>query len=440
MVKNQSQKLISNVMYCLVLLLPFWWITGLKLFIFQLAILITYFIVFFKRKEGLKIRFSKLNILLLLFIIVYTYSLTVNMFYEDISRIIGSFYNLTFWIMGFFILLLMSKVEFEISTWKKLFNAFRINGIIISLLSIGALLYWKFVGIRLEIRTLLDFLIPQSLSTSVISDTIKPLILRPDWFLNEPMPRLSVFFLYPTALGIGIAVCMFMTIAYHFINNSKKMNLFIDISLMLIPLIFSFSRIVFIGMLVSIILVKIISAKSSKKRFYKYFFSVTTILACLVPIILMKFDDFFGFILNSREGSTDLRMSVYNLAINYAIENNPIFGVGVKPVVEDLRISIGSHSTLVGTFLKTGFIGIVLLILINLMVLVSLIKLRKYMVDKKHLIVWECLTSAFITIVLWMFTEDIDAPQNVAFFYFLIIGLIIGLHNKAKKVANTDIF
>ena len=42
------------------------------------------------------------------------------------------------------------------------------------------------------------------------------------------------------------------------------------------------------------------------------------------------------------------------------LDNSPVFGMGIKDLIDSGSIPYGSHSTYVGLFYRTGFLGIVL--------------------------------------------------------------------------------
>lgn len=91
-----------------ILFIPVWWILGVRFFIFHLVALIILVKLFIlKTKDLSKIRLPKELHFLLLFIMIYILSLAVNIRGIPRMRVFASFYNLSFWIMGFFIILVI---------------------------------------------------------------------------------------------------------------------------------------------------------------------------------------------------------------------------------------------------------------------------------------------------------------------------------------------
>jgi O-antigen ligase len=106
--------------------------------------------------------------------------------------------------------------------------------------------------------------------------------------------------------------------------------------------------------------------------------------------------------------------------------SNPLLGLGLKPRIDAINVPIGSHSTYIGTFIKSGFLGIFFLFS---WIFMSLLKLSKS-APTSNLMYKLCLFS-ILTIFLWMITEDIDAPQFVSFTFFILLGILM-------KIANTE--
>ena len=90
----------------LLLLTPIWWLIGLKFFILHLVSIILFFkMIIISKRNRIKIRINITHKLLLYFILVYVVSITLNIPFNEKSRIIASLYNLSFWIMGFFLMI-----------------------------------------------------------------------------------------------------------------------------------------------------------------------------------------------------------------------------------------------------------------------------------------------------------------------------------------------
>ena len=49
------------------------------------------------------------------------------------------------------------------------------------------------------------------------------------------------------------------------------------------------------------------------------------------------------------------------------------------------------------------------------------------MYNRTLYLLWQCCGIFLISSIIWMMTEDLDAPQIVAFYFFINCGLIIKL-------------
>jgi O-antigen ligase len=94
---------------------------------------------------------------------------------------------------------------------------------------------------------------------------------------------------------------------------------------------------------------------------------------------------------------------------------------------------IGSHSTYIGVLYRTGFLGFLIFGAFWLAVF------RKWWRRRSQLAVNETLRHlwtfggvAFLSGLIWMFAEDLDAQPVASFLYFIIIGLIISLEKIGK--------
>src|SRR3546814_12498669 len=63
-----------------------------------------------------------------------------------------------------------------------------------------------------------------------------------------------------------------------------------------------------------------------------------------------------------RGYSTESRFANYDRAVGRTLDHNPILGLGVKPREQDNHIAVGSHSTFVSAFTKSGTLGLSLVV------------------------------------------------------------------------------
>jgi len=168
-----------------------------------------------------------------------------------------------------------------------------------------------------------------------------------------------------------------------------------------------------------------------KRRTFFIIFQFILIIL-IVFIILISPINIINKIVEFRKGSSEFRVKLYKTTLSQAIQH-PILGYGFKPRPEEFPVPIGSHSMYFGVIYKTGFLGLFVFIAFWLSVLKKWWRQKNILKGDK--IVWPLWYYSGVALIgglLWMFTEDLDAPPIVAFLYFLIVGFIISL-DKLKK-------
>jgi len=91
-------------------------------------------------------------------------------------------------------------------------------------------------------------------------------------------------------------------------------------------------------------------------------------------------------------------------------------------------VPIGSHSTYIGVIYKTGFLGLLVFLAFWGLVLKKWWSGRKSVAKDDFLIsVWTFTGIGLISGLIWMLTEDLDAPPIAAFLYFIVVGLALSI-------------
>ncbi|EMY4796373.1 MULTISPECIES: O-antigen ligase family protein [Bacillus cereus group] len=414
-----------------ILLIPLWWILGLNIIIFHVISLLMFIsALLYCKKSNQKVIYKGYSKLLLFFIFVYASSIVINSSAFEMNRVVGSIYNLSYWIMGFCIIVSINNTEIEFKNLTKLLNSFRIVGLIQGVFCIYSIYIWKKGEYFVEIKSLLYNAIPQALRFDIIESTMNLNIVKTDWFLQSDFPRFTGFFLYPTATGVGTSIIIFLTIVYYKFVKRGKVRSFFELLIIMLPLIFSLSRTAVMSLIVAIIVVTAMAVPKNREIYLRI--SQGMCVGAVLFIVMYFFlDDFASFMLDSREASTGQRQIIYKMAIQNAM-SSPFLGIGMKPYVSWIEVPIGSHSTYIGVLMKTGIIGFFLFISFILYSLYSWMKMFFYenVYFKKYILKY--LGISVLTVVFWMLTEDIDAPQTVAYFYFISIGLMFGVSKQLK--------
>lgn len=164
------------------------------------------------------------------------------------------------------------------------------------------------------------------------------------------------------------------------------------------------------------------SAYSSSQKVRHYFIALGVLSALGVLIAVA----FFGHsiartvyeIINSRLGSTSGRLYIYSESISMTLSDSPIIGMGVKYTSSlSNDAPFGSHSTWVGFFYKTGFIGLALYII--LFYRIFQMQLRRAASKNSY----EVFLAISLTILYcYFFVEDLDATAWTCVLFFSLFA------------------
>lgn len=413
-----------SILYALT---PLWWLVGVKPWIIQLTLAF----VFLALAD--KLRYPLVSRLLLLFFVVYIFSLVHSLYVARPVRVLGSFVNLSVWFGGFVII---TFIHNSYSMDRSVRTVGRGLLFVVSLSSIIVLWGWfnylhghylvvvMSPGLELYPRSIVDH-------SEILNDTLQIMAVRPDFTVFGVLPRSAGFFAYANALALASVAALPFVFDRRVIRSVKSRALFSVATV--VTLVGSGSR----GTLVSLLGCGTItfllreyfrSGRYSLKRLVIGFVSVTAVLAVGFEGYNMA-QDFEEY----RPGST--RLPQIEAAIDAL--HSPldwIIGIGYKPRPNGLEHSfpVGSHSTIAGTLMKTGVVGLSLLMLIWLAIARRwLDSIRLSVVNAAHLpsLLWGICA---MTGLFWQIFEDLDAPPMAAFAYFLMLGLFLAGHDLSE--------
>ena len=154
--------------------------------------------------------------------------------------------------------------------------------------------------------------------------------------------------------------------------------------------------------------------------------------------------DWFAARNSERLGSSDTRFLSYTTAAALVLAQNPLTGLGIKPVdVSLMEIPIGSHSTLSSMFTKGGAIGLLTVVTLMLTLLAGVVRGQAavWAGDWRRLdghVRYELvqLTRCVFVTLLWWITEDLDAPVYEAAMAGLCFGLMWAAVARAARRGN----
>jgi len=138
-----------------------------------------------------------------------------------------------------------------------------------------------------------------------------------------------------------------------------------------------------------------------------------------------KTEELIFTLINSRAGSNNTRMQIYSESIVLTFTKSPIWGLGIKKISES-GYPLGSHSTYIGVFYKTGIIGT----LIFTGVLISIIRI---LIKVHNKTTFQAEAIFLLMLLLEFAVEDIDGADWVIVLLFAIIGIIA---NRYKLTLN----
>lgn len=341
---------------------------------------------------------------LLLIGIVQMISIFIQIFlgnYDSLNRIFGAFNTASLWILiPFFYSCIKNNGNSQ--TRKDVGKSCFIN---ICVLFVFALIFIVFGNVSLN----------YGLSTRSVS--------RVDWINDFKTFRFVGFLEYPTLVGLLILISM----PYAFFYIKSLINkpiyvvaefIFMAISFWIILMSHTRASIVLALVQIYFLFVYCLIDITSKKNKNKMVNAIIAISIILFVFTLPFIGKGFDFLLTARGGSTRTRMNIYRTSIDLTLNNSPIIGMGIKNMLG--RYPLGSHSTVIGIFYKTGIIGFGLL-------MVSLKRFFDLNIDlfkktKNHqykfVVIALCVLIAFCSFL----TEDIDGTDWLMLVYFVLLA------------------
>lgn len=404
-------------------LAPIWWVLGASVIVYQLIcgwLIIKLILICGRTKKRLLI--PKECRFLFLLIFFYGLSLLLNLPRSEMARILASLYNYSIWVMGLCLVIVVYNCKFSIDTIRRLDWALKVNTLIIGVLVILGLILW-FRGEKMLVYpspVLKCFEQLGSFPHFKATTTIK--IIDTSWFASRELPRASTVSPYPTALGGTMIIIVPLLIGCHkAIYNKLGFWQLLLVGLGVLALLLSLSRTSVLALIFATITVYILN-----RRDRMGIISLSGLFLVILTPLLVEAGEWFAAL---REGSTIARFNLYSHTFKTVIDEAPIFGIGVKPREDIFAIPIGSHSMYMGLLFKTGFLGLFTFLAFQVHLMWSwckaCFKLRKLKRSKPEMVLWDYIGVSLIAMTFWMITEDLDAPQLVAFLYFFLAGIML---------------
>lgn len=356
-------------------------------------------IKFFFKKENIK---NKIVVYLSIFLFLQLLSTLMSIFgnYNNNStRYVAIYHNyfvFLFFIFGTFWLKFSSK-----NIEKEFMEAVVIMFYIIIIFSSLSFIYSLYTFSTVHYEGLLSII-------TGISNNYTQVNINSSGYLEDSIfPRTRLFATYSNTSAIVIYI-----VSICFLIENKKTNKHIFLlSLFSIFAAFSTgSRIVTVVLLLWLILYILDTRRK-----------VMSLLMFFILTILFFHEEVFEllkYINDLRSDSSNTRLSLYITSIRIMLHENILFGIGLKPKVDIIKdLPIGSHSALIGYFVKNGILGGFFFLIGYLYVVYKFffsLFLKRY--KKKDYYVF----SVFFLSIIYLF-EDLDSYEFTAFLSGILI-------------------
>lgn len=417
-----------------IILIPFFWLIGLKFLFLQLLafILLVLNIKEIKKSDKLlKISFR--------FIFIYAISNIIAIIHNPmnfpLSDFVGAIYGCSYWISG--ILIICSIVNSNDENINIIIKGICILAIVQIIIFIMSIAKWNEGSGSVSSMAILYNYLPNALKENNFLKSVMTInIAVKDYLSTGVVYRFNGFYTYPVATALGSLYLLVYTYLFDCGYMEKCRKIFVNIIkyalifILVLCIYYSRSRAVFL--LIPIALFATVILYYFNKNNNKYIIGILIVTIMIGVIILLK-TDIVDKILLSRAGSSSERLNSYKYSFQ-VIKENPFFGIGDKFKAEGIFVLIGSHSTIIGTLVKAGVVGLIGIIGFLITVIVKIFDNKKYINNNFSKKIWLSTTFLFLSNIIWMITEDIDWPQIVAFLFFLNISIIFSF----KKITNIN--
>lgn len=321
-----------------------------------------------------------------LFICIYISSIVMNIYFydHDRSRVLATINTVAIWIVGLLYYYCYSKLNFEKNKIQ----------------------YYSFIN--LAILFIMSFV--YTFSSDNLAFFGRNLV-SVDWINGLQDTRLMAFMEYSNL--IIFFYLLQLPSAYNYVKRKygKLLSVFF-LWLSCLPAYLSGSR---SGILIVFALTLFISIYDNMKR--RSFYVLAIGLVVVTIIILYPSIDYisslYTSILDARSGSTGARSDLYEESIQKTLTLSPIFGMGIKDMFRGV-IPFGSHSTYIGVFYRTGFLGLLVFMTAIGRTFFQIIKIRN---------VGFIIPLYFVGLLVFMALEDIDGVNWLLVLFFASIAI-----------------
>jgi hypothetical protein len=256
----------------------------------------------------------------------------------------------------------------------------------------------------------------------ILNEYQQAVLVESDYLLGIKLPRSSLFAPFATTAAFLLAM---MAGTYLLLSGTRAQPDFRRSS-NLVPLsIAAVTMTLSRASMVAVISAWLLAAFTSRLK-------MIGLLCMLAAVGLISFNltNSFDLLADARPGSSSTRLAVYEDSVELVLAQSPIYGIGVKPRVNERAIPIGSHSSPISFLVRGGLLGLTLGVLMYLApVLRSATRIfLSFALGMRHFkratLYGASYSLAFLAFFL---VQDIDAYASAAFFGGVFVGLLSGV-------------
>lgn len=295
---------------------------------------------------------------------------------------------------------------------------------------------WLVAFIVPSLRKVVSFPTPIGLAIKtnlpgILSTAQHASFTRADWGAGVPIPRSMVMAGFPTSAAMVVAALGFLALYRCSMLNNKWREAVVNL-LMLVCVAMTLTRTIVVGMIIGYLATNFVRKKTNFRILIIVFIAFTTVFTASWYLSRQEHTGYQSAA-SFRSSSTETRMASYKAAYELAMNEGPIFGLGVKPRDDaQLKIPVGSHSTPIGMFLKGGIFAEILALLL-LFIIPAYWTFAMYVrysrarekswkdTCYKHFV----LSFRFLLVLFpWLIFEDVDAYVFTSMLVFFVFTMI----------------
>ncbi|HEO3315722.1 TPA: O-antigen ligase family protein [Streptococcus agalactiae] len=364
----------------------------------QLLLLLALIVLLICSSYNEKMKFLNMaEIFFIVFYIIYLTSILLHSLFKnpDFDRILAAFNSLIIGIVSLAFYHYYKNTTLELD---KILKAFLFNGLILFFLG-GTYYYCLHNNIQ---------------NISIFGRDL----IGSDWINGMHTQRAMGFFEYSNLIIPITVVTNLYIYIYMKLRNYSIMTIGVVLLFTFILPIGSGSRAGIVAILAQMFIL-LLNTVVVKKKTIKFLLYILPFL--LVIVMMLYFDNLLSIyyrIINLRSGSSESRFSLYKDTVNIVINSSLLFGEGVKELWLNSDLPLGSHSTYIGYFYKSGLLG-----LMNIVPGLLLIFTNIGRKAKQSAFYYE-IVGTLITLFSFFALEDLDGANWLIVFIFTVLGIL----------------